>query len=124
MKTLKIISSVFLLSLCLVSFGQSAPTNDKTKVYYVQAKHTPEQCLNALDEFKGKGDAVLSKFEWGCMAGDHTAYAFLEAKSEADVKQMLPKDVQATAKIQKVEKFTPDQIEKFHKQKADAAVKK
>ena len=51
------------------------------------------------------------------MAGDHTAYAFLEGKSEADVRASLPKDLQANAKIQKVDKFTPDQIEKLHKGK-------
>jgi hypothetical protein len=117
MKTLKVISSLFLFSLCLISFSQSAPakTGDKANVYLVQIKHTPEQCMTTLNDIKGQGDAFLSKFEWGCMSGDHTAYAFLEGKSETDVKNMLPKDVQATAKIQKVDKFTADQIENLHK---------
>jgi hypothetical protein len=117
MKTLKVISSALLLSLCLVSFSQSTPTGAKTNLYFVQTSHTPEQCLKTLDDIKGKGDAFLSKFEFGCMSGDHTAYAFLTGKSEEDVRQMLPKDAQATAKIQKVDKFTPDQIEKLHKGK-------
>jgi hypothetical protein len=117
MKTLKTITSLFLFSLCLISFSQTAPakTGDKTNVYLVQLKHTPEQCMATLNDIKGKGDAFLSKFEWGCMSGDHTAYAFLEGKSEADVKTLLPKDVQATAKILKVDKFTADQIENLHK---------
>lgn len=117
MKTLKIISTAFLLSLCLVSFSQSTSAGAKANVYFVLTTHTPEQCLKTLDDMKGKGDAFLSKFEFGCMSGDHTAYAFLEGKSEEDVRQMLPKDVQATAKIQKVDKFTPDQIEKLQKGK-------
>jgi hypothetical protein len=124
MKTLKLISSVFLMSLCLASFGQNASTGDKSSVYLVQLKHTPEQCVATLSDVKAKGDAFLSKFEWGCMSGDHTAYAFLEGKSEADVKMMLPKDAQATAKIQKVDKFTPDQIEKIHKSKMEGGMKK
>jgi len=115
MKTLKVLSSLFLLSICLMSFGQSAPA--KTSMYLVQIKHTPEQCVATLNGVKSKGDAFLSKFEWGCMQGDHTAYAFLEGKSEEDVKMMLPKDVQALAKIEKVDKFTPEQIEKIHKDK-------
>lgn len=122
MKTLKIVTSLFLFSLCLVSFSQSAPTGDKTNVYYVQIKHTPEQCLNTLTDIKTKGDVLLSKFEWGCMSGDHTAYAFLEGKSEADVKQLLPKDEQATARIQKVDKFTSEQIEKIHKEKTHSGM--
>jgi hypothetical protein len=123
MKTLKLISSVFLMSLCLASFGQSAAAGDKSSVYLVQVKHTPEQCVKTLSDVKAKGDAFLSKFEWGCMSGDHTAYAFLEGKSEADVKMMLPTDLQATAKIQKVDKFTPDQIEKIHKSKMEGGMK-
>jgi hypothetical protein len=117
MKTLRVISSFALLMVCMVSFGQTAATATKANVYYVSASHTPEQCLKSLDDMKGKGDAFLSKFEFGCMSGDHTAYAFLTGKSEDDVRQMLPKDVQATAKIQKVDKFTPEQIEKLHKGK-------
>jgi hypothetical protein len=116
MKTIKAVSSLFLLTLCLVSFGQaSTAPAAKTNVYLVQIPHTPEQCMNVLSEVKSKGDPFLSKFEWGCMSGDHTAYAFLEGKSEADVRQMLPKDTQATAKVQKVDKFSADQIEKLHK---------
>lgn len=124
MKTLKVISSVILLSLCLMSFGQTKPASTKTNVYFVQASHTPEQCLNTLTEIKSKGDPFLSKFQFGCMSGDHTAYAFLEGKSEEDVRQMLPKESQANAKIQKVDKFTSDQIEKIHKDKMGGAEKK
>jgi hypothetical protein len=58
------------------------------------------------------------------MSGNHTGYAFLEGTSEANVKQMLPKDIQETAKIQKVDKFTADQIEKLHKEKMSAETKK
>ena len=89
-----------------------------------QATHTPDQCLNTLTEFKDKGDNVLSKFEFGCMSGDHTGYAFLEGKSESEVRQMLPKDVQSNAKIQKVNKFTPDQITKIHNDMVNSEVKK
>lgn len=64
---------------------------------------------------KSKGDLYLSKFEFGCMSGDHTGYAFLTGTSEENVRQILPKDVQSNAKIQKVDKFNSAQIEKFHK---------
>jgi hypothetical protein len=125
MKTLKFISSAILLMICLGSFSQTTPAgNSKKNVYLVSTTHKPEECLNNLTEFKGKGDAFLSKFEFGCMSGDHTAYAFLEGASESDVRQMLPKEAQANAKIQKVDKFTVDQIEKIHQDKANASPKK
>lgn len=124
MKTLKVISAAFLFTLCMVSYGQKAQSAGKNNVYLVTSTHTPEQCLNTLTDFKSKGDAFLSKFEFGCMSGDHTSYAFLEGKSEADVKAMLPKEVQATTKVQKVDKFTPDQIEKIHKDHMNSGAKK
>jgi hypothetical protein len=124
MKTVKIIISVFLLSFCLVSYSQNTTTSTKTNVYYVQVKHTPEQCMKLLMDMKSKGDTFLSKFEFGCMTGDHTGYAFLSGKSEDDVKQMLPKDEQSMAKIQKVDKFTADQIEQIHKSHMTSDTKK
>ena len=124
MKTLKVFSSAILLLLCMAAYGQTKPATAKTNVYFVQTSHTPEQCVNTLMEIKSKGDPFLSKFQFGCMSGDHTAYAFLEGKSEDDVRQMLPKDAQANAKIQKVDKFTADQIEKIHKDKMGGATKK
>ncbi len=117
MKTIKVLIPVFLMCLSLVSYSQATSTNStKKNVYYVQAPHTPEQCMANLTEMKTKGDAYLSKFEFGCMSGDHTAYAFLEGTSVDNVRQMLPKEEQATAKIEKVDRFTADQIEAMHKE--------
>jgi hypothetical protein len=116
MKSLKILTSALLLALCLVSFSQSTNTGTKMDNYYVQTPHTKEQCLNALTEIKSKGDTFLSKFEFGCMSGNHTGYAFLQATSVENVRKMLPKDAQANATIQKVEKFSSAQIEEFHKE--------
>ena len=119
MKTIKVISSIVLLMVSMVSFSQTASTGSAAKpsVYLVQIPHTSDQCVKTLTDLKGKGDAFLTKFEFGCMSGDHTGYAFLSGKSEDDVRMMLPKDVQASAKIEKVDKFTADQIDKLHKDK-------
>jgi hypothetical protein len=57
------------------------------------------------------------------MSGDHTGYAFLEGRSESEIRQMLPRNSQANARIQKVDKFTPDQIENIHKDKMNPGVK-
>ena len=118
MKTLKVLTSVVLLSLCMVSFSQSTKSGSNTNLYFVQTTHTPEQCLNTLTDMKTKGDAFLAKFEFVCMSGNHTAYAFLQGSSEESVKQMLPKEIQANAKILKVDKFTAAQIENLHKEHA------
>jgi hypothetical protein len=118
MKTLRMVMSVVMLSVCFVAFGQSSKTDNKKNVYFVQTTHTPDQCINTLSGMKEKGDAFLSKFEFGCMSGKHVGYAFLEGSSEDNVKMMLPKELQATATIQKVDKFTAQQIEDLHKSHA------
>lgn len=102
------------------TFSQSTKPADKAEVkktvYFVQIPHTKEQCINSLVEMKDKGNDLLSKLEYGCMSGDHTAYGFIEGTSEENVKLMLPETDQMSARIVKVKKFTPAEIEKFHKE--------
>ncbi|MGA2297290.1 MAG: hypothetical protein ABSG15_07075, partial [FCB group bacterium] len=82
--------------------------------YYVMVPHTKEECLNVLDDFKGKGD-LLKISDWGCMSGDHTAYFTVMAKNEDEVRNMLPDNEKDKAKIQKVSKFTAKQLADLHK---------
>jgi hypothetical protein len=115
MKTLKFIMIAMMLGIVGSTFAQSTKAAANSSVFLVQVPHTKEQCMNMMSDMKGKGDAFLSKFQFGCMSGDHTAYAFLEGASEESIRQMLPPDEQKAAKIEKVDKFTAAQIEKMHK---------
>lgn len=83
--------------------------------YMIMAPHTAEECLQALDEMAASKSDVLSHFYWGCQAGDHTGYAIIEADSESDARGMLPASQQKSARIVKLDKFTKEQIESFHK---------
>jgi len=115
MKTFKFL----LVAILLGTFGSTSAQNEKAagkSTYLVQVPHTQEQCMNMLNEMKGQGNNLLSKFEFGCMSGDHTGYAFLEGTSEDNVRKMLPEIGQKTAKLKKVNKFTADQIDKMHKE--------
>ena len=119
MKTLRLFALVCMIGIVGSSFAQetkpAAKAEVKKSVYFVQVPHTKEQCMDALVDMKDKGDALLSKFEYGCMSGDHTAYGFLEATSEEKVKTLLPESELKRAKIVKVNKFTAAEIEKMHK---------
>jgi hypothetical protein len=83
--------------------------------YHVEAKHTQEQCLADLDKM-AEAPQVLDKFEWGCMAGDHTGYATVEAGSEQEAMSMLPAEMRSRAHVVAVSKITPEQIKSFHQQ--------
>ena len=82
--------------------------------YHVASPHTKEQCLADLDAMAEKPE-VLNKFEWGCMAGDHTGYAVVEASSEDEARSMLPAAMRAKAHISQVGGITSEQIRSFHK---------
>jgi hypothetical protein len=131
MKATKIIGAVFLAGFFTVG-NVLAQSNDAMKksaakketkmnkammnnTYLVIAPHTTEQCMKLIEEMSTKGYAYLSKFKFGCKSGDHTSYAFLTGASEDDVRKMLPDEVQASAKIEKIDTFTPQQIADMHK---------
>ena len=82
--------------------------------FFVESPHTPQECLRALDEILAKGSGVLAQYEWGCMAGDHTGYAIVEARNEAEVKESIPSFLGGKARVVKLNKFTPEQIRQFH----------
>jgi len=84
------------------------------KRYLIETPHKAADCLKALDEELAKGQQVLGKFDYGCMAGDHTGYALVDAESREDAISLVPTFLQGSAKIVEVGKFTPDMIRSFH----------
>jgi hypothetical protein len=82
--------------------------------YVITSPHTGEECLRALDEELAKGRDILGKFEYGCNAGDHTAYAIVDVDSKNDALSLVPTFLQNKARIVEVGKFTPEMIKSFH----------
>lgn len=82
--------------------------------YMIQASHTTEECLRALDEQFGKGPEILSKFSYGCKAGDHTGYAIVDAKNDMEARNLVPGFLVNKARIIPVDVFTPEVIKSFH----------
>jgi hypothetical protein len=80
----------------------------------IESPHTKEECLRALDEELAKGSDILGKFEFGCKAGDHTAYAIVDVNSKNDALNLVPTFLQGEARIVEVGKITPEMIKSFH----------
>ena len=106
-------SFVAAAALCLVPAGARAEAQKST--FLVTTTHTAEQCLAALDELNAKAQKLLAKIDWGCMAGDHTGYAFVSAVDGKAAIAKLPEINRATAKAVKVTKFTPEMLADIHK---------
>ena len=86
-------------------------------MYMVEAPHSPEECLQALDEIAADKSKILDKFHFGCEAGVHTGWAILEAGSESAARNMLPSSRRAKVRVTEVKKYNAKQIESFHKMK-------
>jgi hypothetical protein len=82
--------------------------------YLITSKHTPDQCLQALDGVLVKGTDILDKFVYGCKEGDHTGYAIVDAERLSDALALVPDFLQEDACVTKVAKFTPAEIRSFH----------
>lgn len=83
--------------------------------YMIESPHTREECAQAIEETLKEGEDVLKKFAWGCMSGDHTAYAMVSAGSEMEARNMVPSLVRGKARVVKVDHITPDQVRAMHK---------
>lgn len=107
------------LSLPSLAFaGEGAKPTKGAQMYLLTTTHTPEQCLAALDEMAAKNAKLLGHMEWGCGAGDHSGYAFVQAKDEQAAVAQLPPTNRATAKAVAVTKFTPAQLKAIHEKMA------
>ena len=85
--------------------------------YLVQARHTPQDCLQALDDIVALGPNEIDRYDFGCAAGDHSnhvCFCSTEADSETAVRASLPGSIRDQAQIIEVGKFTVEQIKAFH----------
>lgn len=85
--------------------------------YLVESPHTREECLRALDEILAQDARLLEKFDFGCMAGIHTAWAIVDAQNEYSARSIVPAFLRGKARVIGLNKFTPDQIKSLHMQK-------
>ena len=85
--------------------------------FLVELKHTPEECLAALDRVSAEDAKLLDDIQWGCMAGDHTGYLIISAENETAARNLLPSEDRDKATVVALNKFTVAQIKSFHEKK-------
>jgi hypothetical protein len=82
--------------------------------YLVISPHKASDCQKVMKEVEALGPDVLSKYEWGCESGDHTAYILTQAASAEDALKMVPESIRGQARAIKVERMTPKEINMMH----------
>ena len=82
--------------------------------FLIEAPHTEAECMADMDE--ARKVKQLGDWDWGCMAGNHTAYRMVKAKDEAAALALVPEGMRAKAHAYKLMKMTPAMLEGAHKQ--------
>ena len=78
--------------------------------YLIEAPHSPDECVQTMDEALARGPGFLAQFEWGCVEGEHTGWATVEADNESEARGMVPAVVRSRARVVRVGKATPDLV--------------
>ena len=86
--------------------------------YLIEDSHEPShlECVRALDAFLQAGAHYLTNAEWGCRAGVHTAWIIVEAENDAEARLMVPPVIRNSAKLVRVNRFTPEEIREMRKE--------
>lgn len=78
--------------------------------YLIEAPHSPGECAQAMDEALARGPRFLAQFDWGCVEGEHTGWATVEANNESEARGMVPPVARSQARVVRVGKITPDHV--------------
>ncbi len=81
--------------------------------YLVISPHGAEDCLHVMDLTVTAG--YITHYDWGCESGDHTGWLILEAENDEEALLSVPSLVRNKARAIRIRKYTPEQIQEFHK---------
>ena len=107
--------AVIAIAAPLVSHAGGETGNGKAPMkaqYLVLSPHTEAECLQALDDEAKMGG--LSKWQFGCMDGDHTGYLITTATDASAALAMVPASVRGKARAVKLHTFTAAELKAAH----------
>jgi len=81
--------------------------------YMIESSHDPGLCQLVLAAFLQAGVHYLTRADWGCKSGIHTAWITVEANSDTDARLMVPPTIRTSALLAKLNKFTPEEVRVF-----------
>ena len=82
--------------------------------YMIETRHTPEECLAALESFRQAGAHFLTHAEWGCEGDMHIGWMVLEAADDEEIRRMVPPIIRNTAEPVRLKTYTADEIRQMH----------
>ncbi|MHB1048760.1 MAG: hypothetical protein ACYC09_01675 [Bacteroidota bacterium] len=77
--------------------------------FLVQSPHTEEDCANVVKLTLAIG--YLTHFHWGCKAGEHCAWAMIEADNEQEALLSVPTIIRKKSKAIQIHQFDPNDVQ-------------
>ncbi len=79
--------------------------------FLVIVPHRPEHCLEAIEETIGMGPSFQIGYEWGCLVGDHTGYAYVEASGAQEaIEDFVPWELRSRARAHRLATIRVDEL--------------
>lgn len=83
--------------------------------FYIEIPHEADKmaCLKAVKVLQETGSHFLTKADYGCLDGDHTARIIVEVDSKEEAMMVIPRAYRETTKIIKLTCFSPEEIDRM-----------
>jgi len=80
--------------------------------FLIEVPHSADKiaCARVVQVFLATGSHLLSRADWGCLDGVHSAWMMVDAESKEDARMIVPPPFRSDAKITALNKFTMEQI--------------
>jgi hypothetical protein len=82
--------------------------------FYIEVPHEADKvsCLKAIKVLMETGSHFLTKAEYGCLDGDHTARIIVELDSKEDALMVVPRAYRANTRIVQLTTFEMEKVER------------
>ena len=81
--------------------------------FLIEVPHEEEirACARVVQIFLATGSHFLTRADWGCEDGVHSAFIMVDAESKDEARCILPPQFRSEARITALTKFTMEQID-------------
>ena len=83
--------------------------------FLIEVPHEPETvaCAKVVQIFLSSGSHFVSRADWGCIDGDHSAWLIVEVDTKEDARAVLPPGFRSNARIVQLNRFTMEEIDEI-----------
>jgi hypothetical protein len=89
--------------------------------FFIEIPHEDEKvaCLRAIKVLQETGSHFLTRADYGCLDGDHTARIMVEVDNKNDALMIVPRAFRPRARVVQMNTFSVQEIDELLKHHAD-----